>query len=204
MNAYSLHLKLEQFSRLARNSITNMEEYPGNQNPVKPEDKGGHLLKDSIERINGHLHRVVPILGKSGEVLSYALKPIMVEFKPRDVFQIVVGSSILAVPVAYTEEAWVLAETLPHNNVIGVALFSFAIIGAFVYFNFYRGNLWPYIFEFVKRVIFTYLISFAVVAIFLTLIAKCPWGVDNILAVKRVVIVSFPAAMSGTLSDTIK
>lgn len=181
-----------------------MEHKPNNQNPIKPEDKGGKLLKDSIERINGHLHRVVPILGKSGEVLSYALKPIMVEFKPRDVFQIVVGSSILAVPVAYTEEAWVLAETLPNNNVMGVALLSFIIIGAFVYFNFYRGNLLLYLFEFIKRVLFTYLISFVVVAVFLTLIDKCPWGIDNILAIKRVVIVSFPAAMSGTLSDTIK
>ena len=61
-----------------------------------------------------------------------------------------------------------------------------------------------YVFEFIKRVLFTYMISFAVVAVFLTLIQKCPWGVDNLLAVKRVIIVSFPAAMSGTLSDTIK
>jgi hypothetical protein len=50
----------------------------------------------------------------------------------------------------------------------------------------------------------TYLISFAVVAAFLTLIQKCPWETDYILAIKRVIIVSFPAAMSGTLSDTIK
>jgi uncharacterized membrane protein len=181
-----------------------MDQKSANQNPIKPEDKGGRLLKDSIERIGGHLHRVVPILDKSGEVLSYALKPIMVEFKPRDVFQIVIGCSLLAVPVAYTEEAWVLADTLPDNNIIGVALLAFSFIGAFVYFNFYRGNLWPYIFEFVKRVIFTYLISFVVVALFLTLIQKCPWETDSILAIKRVVIVSFPAAMSGTLSDTIK
>ncbi len=171
---------------------------------VTPEEKAAQILQSSIERIGGHLHRVIPVFDKSGQILNYALKPIMVEFKPRDIFQIVVGSSILAVPVAYTEEAWVLAETLPTNNVLGVALLSFSIIGAFVYFNFYRDNLLPYIFEFIKRVFATYLISFAIVALFLTLIQKCPWGIDNMLAIKRVIIVSFPAAMSGTLSDTLK
>ncbi len=44
----------------------------------------------------------------------------------------------------------------------------------------------------------------AVVALLLTIIQKCPWGVDNLLAIKRVIIVSFPAAMSGTLSDMIR
>ena len=44
----------------------------------------------------------------------------------------------------------------------------------------------------------------AVVALLLTIIQKCPWGVDNILAIKRVIIVAFPASMSATVSDTIK
>ena len=48
------------------------------------------------------------------------------------------------------------------------------------------------------------MISLIVVMLILTIIQKCPWGVDNILALKRIIIVAFPAAMSGTLSDTIK
>jgi hypothetical protein len=43
-----------------------------------------------------------------------------------------------------------------------------------------------------------------VVALILTIIQKCPWGVDNILALKRIAIVAFPASMSATISDTIK
>jgi len=42
------------------------------------------------------------------------------------------------------------------------------------------------------------------VALILTIIQKCPWEADAVLAIKRVIIVSFPATMSGTLSDTIK
>jgi hypothetical protein len=51
----------------------------------------------TIKRIGGYLHRVIPIADKSGKVPSDALKPLMVEFKTRDVFQVVVGASILAI-----------------------------------------------------------------------------------------------------------
>jgi uncharacterized membrane protein len=61
-----------------------------------------------------------------------------------------------------------------------------------------------YVIDFIKRVIGTYVISLLVVALILTLIDKCPWGIDNALAIKRIILVAFPAAMSGTLSDTIK
>jgi uncharacterized membrane protein len=158
----------------------------------------------TIKRIGGYLHRVVPIADKSGEIISYALKPFMVEFKARDVFQVVVGASILAIPVAFTEEAWTLGEKLPLNNVIYLAILSVLFIAIFVYFNIYRFHFSGNAFEYVKRVIGTYVLSLIVVALILTIIQKCPWGVDNILAIKRVVIVAFPASMSATISDTIK
>ncbi len=162
-------------------------------------------IKPSTEkRIGGYLHRVTPVANKSGEILNYVLKPLMVEFKLRDIFQVSVGSALLAIPVSFTEEAWRLAETLPNINIIGITLFSILLTSIFIYFNFYRISFKGYKFEFVKRVLGTYLISMAIVAIILTLIDKCPWGIDNLLALKRIVIVAFPAAMSGTLSDSIK
>lgn len=158
----------------------------------------------TIKRIGGYLHRVVPIVGKSGEVLNYVLKPLMVEFKPRDVLQVVVGASILAIPVSMTEEAWVLAEELPLLNVGLLSLLSVLFVGLFVYFNFYKNYLAGHAWNLVKRVVGTYLISLAVVALLLTILQKCPWGVDNLLALKRIVIVAFPACMSATISDTLK
>lgn len=162
------------------------------------------VKESTIKRIGGYLHRIVPIADKSGEVISYALKPLMLEFKNRDVMQVVIGSALLAIPVSFTEEAWVLGESLPGINVGMIALLSLVMISVFVYFNFYKVTLKGYVGEFIKRVIGTYLISLLVVGLILTIIQKCPWGMDNILAMKRIIIVAFPAAMSGTLSDTIK
>ena len=161
-------------------------------------------IKSTIKRVGGYLHRIEPILDKSGEVVSYALKPIMVEFRWRDVVQITIGAAIMAIPVSLTEEAWVLGETLPSENIIMIAVLSVALTAMFVYFNFYRFTLKGYEFEFVKRALGTYIISLIVVGILLTLLDKCPWGEDNILAVRRIIIVAFPAAMAGTLSDLIK
>ncbi len=128
----------------------------------------------------------------------------MLEFKPRDIMQVVIGAALLAIPVSLTEEAWVLGESLPNKNIIFISVLSLLMISVFVYYNFYKVTIKGFVLEFVKRVIGTYLISMIVVALILTIIQKCPWGIDNILAIKRIVIVAFPAAMSGTLSDTIK
>ena len=162
------------------------------------------VKQTTTKRIGGYLHRVIPIADKSGIIISYAIKPLMVEFKPRDIIQVVIGSALLATPVSLTEEAWILGATLPNLNILLISLISILLISVFVYFNFYRHNLKGYIFDFIKRVIGSYLISMTVVAIILTIIEKCPWGIDNVLAIKRIIIVSFPAAMSGTLSDMLK
>lgn len=162
------------------------------------------IKETTIKRIGGYLHRVVPIADKSGEIISYALKPLMLEFKPRDIMQVIVGSALFAIPVSLTEEAWNLGETLPISNVSLIATLSLVLISVFVYFNFYKVTLKGYVIDFIKRVIGTYVISLLVVALILTLIDKCPWGIDNALAIKRIILVAFPAAMSGTLSDTIK
>ena len=158
----------------------------------------------TVKRIGGYLHRVVPIADKSGQILSYALKPFMVEFKPRDAFQVIVGASILAIPVAFTEEAWNLGETLPVRNVMGLAILSVLFISTFVYFNYYRFNFSGHAGDYIKRTLGTYILSIIVVSLILTIIQKCPWGADNLLAVKRIIIVTFPASMSATVSDVIK
>jgi uncharacterized membrane protein len=166
------------------------------------EKKLGNAFK--VERIGGYLHKVVPVVDGAGKVLSYAVSPLMWELRPRDIMQIVVGASILAVPVAFTEETWVLGERLAAANVAALAGISVLIIALFVYYNFYRNALRGHVFEYVKRVAATYVLSLIVVTGLLMLIQKCPWGVDNALAVKRIVIVAFPASMSAAVSDMLK
>lgn len=160
--------------------------------------------KIKIKRIGGYLHRVVPIFDEAGKVINYTLSPFMVELRPRDLMQIIVGASILAVPVAFTEETWNLGEKLPLFNVLSLSSLSILFIALFVYYNFYRFNLKGHIFQYCKRVLSIYIFSLFVVALLLTIIQKCPWGNDNVLAIKRVLIVAFPASMSAAISDTIK
>jgi len=165
---------------------------------ITPEGKG------SVKRIGGYLHRVIPIADATGKILSYTLKPLMVEFRPRDLLQVIVGASILAVPVAFTEETWMLGSELPLRNVLILSFLSLLFIGLFVYFNFYRYMFREHVLEYIKRVLSIYVFSLLVVRILLTVIERCPWGTDNILAMKRILIVAFPASMSAALSDTLK
>ncbi len=165
---------------------------------------GGQPPSERVKRIGGYLHRVIPIADGAGKVLNYALSPLMVEFRPRDLMQVIVGASILAVPVAFTEETWNLGDQLPFYNVLALSALSLLFIALFVYFNFYRFAFKGHALEYCKRVAATYTFSLFLVGVILTIIQKCPWGSDNILAVKRILIVSFPASMSAAVSDTLK
>ena len=160
----------------------------------------------SIQRLgrNGHLHRVIPIFDKSGQIVQRVVKPLMVEFRVRDVAQTVVGAAILAIPAAYTEEAWNLGRDLPLANISAIAIMSVLFIAAFVYFNFYKSYIAEFKMQFVIRTMSTYIVSLVVVATLLTLIGQCPWGTDNLLALKRIVVVAFPASMSATVTDALK
>lgn len=157
-----------------------------------------------VKRLNGYLYKVTPVKDAEGNVLNHLLRPLMVEFKPRDILQVIVGASLLAIPMAFTAEAWELGVELPLKNVIFLGALSLFFVALFVYFNFYRNYLKRNKVHYVVRVLATYLIAFAVVALLLTILGKCPWGSDNLLALKRIIIVAFPASMSATVSDVIK
>ena len=157
-----------------------------------------------IVRVGGLLRELLVVKDEGGIVLHKVLSPFMVEFRLKDALQVVVGAAILSIPVSFTEEVWNLGAKLPFNNVMGILFLSLLFISTFVYFNFYKGNIKGHQFEFIKRVLLTYLISLGVVSIIMTLIEQAPWGTNWILALKRIIIVTFPASMSGTLVDTIR
>ena len=128
----------------------------------------------------------------------------MVELRVRDVAQTIVGASILTIPAAYTAETWNLGRDLPLANISAIAIVSILFISAFVYFNFYKSYIAEFKMQFVIRTISTYVVSLLVVATLLTLIGQCPWGTDNLLALKRIIVVAFPASMSATVTDALK
>lgn len=157
-----------------------------------------------VRRIGGYLHKITTFFDKTGHVVQFAMTPFMVELRLRDIMQIIVGSALLAIPVAFTEEVWNLGERLPLRNVISLSIISVVMISLFVYFNFYRYHLKNNKFNYIKRVVATYLLSLIVCATILTIIQKCPWETNHLLAIKRTIIVAFPASLMATVADIIK
>jgi uncharacterized membrane protein len=159
--------------------------------------------KTTIQRIGGYLHKVVPIIDSTGKIISHAVSPLKVELRRRDIMQIIVGASILAVPVAFTQETWDLGRDMHLGNVLMLLGISVLFLALHVYFNFYRHYFVEHIFEYFKRVFAIYALSFLVVGLLLTIIEKAPWQQDALLAIKRTIIVTFPASMSAAVSDGI-
>ena len=160
--------------------------------------------KRELIRVAGKLRELVTITDAKGKILHRIINPVMVKFYPRDVMQIIVGASILAIPVAFTEETWELGISLPIYNILGLLTLSLLFISAFVYYNYYRNKMKDNWKEFTMRVTTTYLVSFLVVAILLTIIERAPWNTNFIVAFSRTVIVSFPASMSASVADMIR
>ncbi|MBU2575866.1 DUF2391 family protein [Patescibacteria group bacterium] len=165
-----------------------------------------------IDSISNTIKNVISLPAEVGqavrkEISEFLLKattPLRTEFRPKDLLQVIIGASILAVPVGFTEEVWNLGGTLPTKNIVILAIISLVFIGAFVYYSYYRRKFMRHIGEYIKRVLSTYFFSLVVVAVLLTIIEVTPWSTDLVLAIKRVILVSFPASMSAVVADTIK
>jgi len=127
------------------------------------------------------------------------------EFEFKDLLQVLIGASILAIPVGFTEETWELGATLPFLNVFFLFIITVLFISAFVYYHYYAEHgLQKHFGEFVKRVFSTYVASFIVVALLMTTIQRTPWFTDFVLALKRIIIVTFPSSMSAVVADILK
>lgn len=132
------------------------------------------------------------------------MEPIFQEFKLRDILQVIVGATILAVPIGFTEETWRLGEALPLANIMGLLAMSIIFISLFTFYHYHNKFPRRHWDQFVKRVFFTYFFSFAAVAIIMILIQQAPLYENTALALKRIVIVTFPSSMSAAVADTIK
>lgn len=137
----------------------------------------------------------------AGKVISKIVRPAKLEFKLKDFMQVVVGATLLAVPLCYTEEVWNLGAALPLRNVIGIGLLSVFFVALFVYYKIYQKYFKTHYLTFFKRVLSIYVVSFGLVALLLTLIQQAPWAVDHMVAIKRVIIAGLPASMSAAVAD---
>lgn len=135
---------------------------------------------------------------------QHVVLPLQVKFQIKDVCEIIVGASVLAIPVAYTEEVWKLGEHLPAANVVAVAVTSITIVALFVYFIYYQNNLRENFAQYSLRVVACYFITLLVVAVILAMFQKLPWQTDSAIALRRMILVGFPACFSATVVDSLK
>jgi uncharacterized membrane protein len=156
-----------------------------------------------IKRINGNLYQILIVKDDQGNELQRINIPLKVELRVHDFLEILVGASILAVPVAFTEEVWNMGDQLPWFNVLLLSGFALLFLGSFIYFTSYRAHLKMFRNEYFKRTFTTFVLSVIVVGLLLTVVDKCPWVTDFDLAMKRTLIGAFPASLSATVTDNI-
>jgi len=135
---------------------------------------------------------------------SKIMEPPKTKFKLRNILQAIVGATILAIPIGFTEETWRLGEILPMWNIILIFFISIIFVALFAYRHFRKNKPDFYWYDLVKRVVIVYGLSFLVVALILFLIQKAPWTADFVLAFKRTVIVALPSALGATIAGSLK
>jgi uncharacterized membrane protein len=161
-------------------------------------------ITSDLVRIGRYLNEIITIKDTTGKLLHKVVKPVMVEVYPRDIIQMIVGATLLSIPIAFTEEVWTLGQSLPVVNIIILSLLSIVLISVYIYYSFYRRHLRGNTSVFIKRVLLTYLVSLTISLIILTVIQKSPGGKEWIITLKRMIIISFPASMSASIADTLK
>lgn len=154
-------------------------------------------------RVGAHLKELVTIKDSVGNIIHQTLKPTMVEVYPRDIMQLIVGATLLSIPIAFTQEVWELSVTLPWVNVGAIVGISILFVALFVYYNFYRHHFSDHRGEFIKRVVLVYCISLLISFLILFLIDSAPFN-DVGVILKRMILVSFPASMSAAVADMLK
>ena len=122
-------------------------------------------------------------------------------FRLHDVAEIAVGAVLLGFPVAVTEEVWQISRNLSTVNCVFVSLASVTLLAWFGYYMFYRTN--PRTWNFVLRVSSVYIVTLGISAVILIMIDKFPLQTEPVVAVKRMIIVAFPASFSATVLDSV-
>ena len=123
-------------------------------------------------------------------------------FNGEDAGQIVIGAFALSVPIAFSEESWDLAQTLPAGNMLLVVLLSLGFIALFAYQSVFQSDIVRRIEVFWLRVMIAYVLTLAVVSVVLIALDKWPMFTEPMLAIKRTLLIAMPASMGAIIVDS--
>ena len=118
-----------------------------------------------------------------------------------DIIQVSFGSALLAIPVAFTEEAWNMSETLPNHKVIMIFLTSLLFNASFIFYGVYQGQIRGKFFRFLARIFINYGLTVLTVTYILFLLDILS-NSTNMSILSKIVLISFPASFSGAIVDS--
>ena len=121
----------------------------------------------------------------------------------RDVTEIVIGALVLAFPVAVTEEVWNLGTELSLARTIVISLASLVFISVFVQTTYRHSFSLSSQKQLLVRVMSVYCLTLLVAAAALLAIDRLPFGSQTLVAIKRTIIVAFPASFAATVVDSL-
>jgi len=125
-------------------------------------------------------------------------------FHIKDLSEITIGAVLLAFPVALTEDAWNLGNSLPVLNTIIIVVMSLSFTAWFGYHAHYQSKLDTHGQEFVLRVVVTYSITLVISALILAVLDQFPLWSEPAIAIKRMIIVAAPASAAATVVDSLR
>ncbi|MEP1553647.1 DUF2391 family protein [Paraglaciecola sp.] len=124
-------------------------------------------------------------------------------FNKEDASQIAVGAFAMSMPIAFTQEAWQMAESLPLFNLGLLAIISLSFLTIYTYYNLFQGNITHRLLGYIVRIVVAYVITLSVVALVLVALDKFPIITDSYLALKRLVIIAMPASLGAIIVDSL-
>jgi uncharacterized membrane protein len=114
----------------------------------------------------------------------------------------VTGACILGFPVAATEEVWSLGAELSLGRVLVFAVVSIFLLATVIYVI-HRHEGRPLSHKtFMLRVIGTYAATFAISALLLFGLDRLDVFQEPLVALKRTILVAFPASFAATVVDS--
>jgi len=122
-------------------------------------------------------------------------------FRLRDAVEVIVGGSIMAFPVAVTEEVWNLGAELGLARVLWFALFSLIVLSITIYVLHGHAEFRTHR-EFVNRVASTYGLTLLISAMLLFGVDRLDLMGEPLTGLKRVILVAFPASFAATAIDS--
>lgn len=120
----------------------------------------------------------------------------------RDLAEIVVGGLVLAFPVAVTEEVWNLSVEISFGRAILISCGSLLIIAGFVQTSYRHSLTASSQRELATRVLTVYGVTMLIAATVLTAVDRLPLFTETMVAIKRTIIVAFPASFAATVVDS--